>query len=963
MQKFIPLFIFVIFQYVSLAQYFNTGQDPASIRWRQLHSANFQLIYPDYYESQAQQLAGTLEQVYPYGAYTLKHNPEKIPVILHTQTIQSNGLIAWAPKRAEFYTMPHQSVYPQDWLQQLALHEFRHVVQIDKVNERLPGWIKTIFGEQGTALFFGGYLPWWLIEGDAVVTETSLSEYGRGRLPSFLMEHRAQCVEKGLFSYDKAYMGSYRDYVPDHYKLGYYLVGSARVKYGISLWEEAFRSAGAKPLSLTPLNRTLKNNTGFNKVNLYYSIFDSLRTVWTGEDKNYSPVPFKRVTPLHNAFTSYNHNHWLNDSVIISLRTSFDKIPSFVKVGKTTGVKKIMSPGNIFAESVNHRGEWIIYSEKINDPRWQHSGKSLIRLYNIVTNEKTDIIPEKNSFSPAISPSLSTIVTVETDFANNYYLSFYDINDGKLINSYQSPSNNYFLHPEWINETEVVTVILTDNGKRIARINPEKNEMEILFHQDMGDIKHLKVSDNFLYFISSYSGKNSLYRLNLDDHDIVRITEPRFGVESPAISKDGSKIVLSDYTSDGFRLIEIAADNDNVVSLSDIERADYKLAEELSHQETGRPVLAGLESHHYPSQEYHKASNLFNFHSWAPLYIDAGIYEISPGASLVSQNLLGTAETVIGYKRDLSEKTGKFILNYSYKGFYPVIDFSFDAGNRKTLYNIVNTTLNDKGEVVRRDTTTGYFRWAQINTGTNMRLPLNLSKGKYNRYLLPALQYDYLFYKRSSDAPEQFPHGGSHSLGLRLYFHQMLKQSYLDVYPDFGIMVDGNYKYSPAGLMKTDNMTAVQGQLYIPGILKNHGIKIYGGTQRKLNKSFFEFSDIVRFPRGWHRISSTKLSATSADYKLPLFYPDLNLGGIVYLQRIKAALFADYAQIEGNIYQNGQKTGIFRETLISTGTEITGDVKFLRFYAPAGIGVRTSWLPERKNMSVEFLFSIDFSSF
>ena len=963
MQKFILFIVFVVFQYVSFAQYFNTGQDPASIRWRQLQSSNFQLIYPDYYESVAQQLAGTLEQVYPYGAYTLKYNPGKIPVILHTRTIQSNGLIAWAPRRAEFYTMPHQSVYPQDWLSQLALHEFRHVVQIDKVNNSMPGWIKTIFGEQGTALFFGGYLPWWLIEGDAVVTETSLSNYGRGRFPSFLMEHRAQCVEKGIFSYDKAYMGSYRDFVPDHYKLGYYLVGTARVKYGLSLWEEVFSKTGSKPLSLTPLNSTVKRITGLNKVNLYHSIFDSLRTVWVNEDQNFSPVSFMRSTPVHDHFTSYNHNHWLNDSILISFRTSYDDIPSFLKVGKNSGLNKIMSPGNIFDESVNYRGEWIVYSEKINDLRWQHSGKSLLRLYNVITSEKIDIIPENNCFSPAISPSMSTVVTVETDYTNNYYLSFYNINEGKLVHRYQSPSNNYFLQPEWINNNEVVTVILTDSGKRIARINPEKGEMEILLQQDMGDIKHLKVSGSYLYFVSSYSGKNSLYRMNLDNHSIFRVFEPRFGIESPALSPDGSKIVLSDYTSDGYRLIEISSVSDSIVPLSDIKQAYYKLAEELSNQETGKPVLTGLETQHYPSEKYSKASNLFNFHSWAPLYIDAGLYEISPGASLVSQNLLGTAETMIGYKRDLSEKTGKFVLNYSYKGLYPVIDLSFDAGSRKSKYNIVNPTLNDEGEIIRRDTTTAFFRWAQINSGLAVSLPLNLSRGKYNRLLRPVFKYDYLLYKPNSEAPEQFPEGDSQSLGLGLYFHQLLKQSYLDMYPDFGIVIDGTHKYSPAGLMRKDYMSAVQGQLYIPGILKNHGIKIYGGTQRKENNSFFEFSDVVRFPRGWQRISSTMLSTISADYKFPILYPDLNMGGMVYLTRVKIDLFADYGQIEGNIYQNGQKAGIFRETLISTGAEFTADTKYLRFYAPAEIGFRTSWLPERENLSFEFLFSIDFNSF
>src|SRR5690606_4510930 len=105
----------------------------------------------------------------------------KFPVVLHTQTIQSNGLVAWAPRRAEFYTTPHQAIYPQEWLEQLALHEFRHMVQIDNVDSQLPRWFRAILGQQAAALVFGAYLPWWLIEGDAVVMETALSRYGRGR--------------------------------------------------------------------------------------------------------------------------------------------------------------------------------------------------------------------------------------------------------------------------------------------------------------------------------------------------------------------------------------------------------------------------------------------------------------------------------------------------------------------------------------------------------------------------------------------------------------------------------------------------------------------------------------------------------------------------------------------------------------------------------------------------------------
>ena len=69
-------------------------------------------------------------------------------------------------------------------------------------------------GEQAVAAVLGAYLPLWFIEGDAVAVETGLSNSGRGRVPSFSMEFRAQLAETGHYSYDKAVNGSYRKLYP-----------------------------------------------------------------------------------------------------------------------------------------------------------------------------------------------------------------------------------------------------------------------------------------------------------------------------------------------------------------------------------------------------------------------------------------------------------------------------------------------------------------------------------------------------------------------------------------------------------------------------------------------------------------------------------------------------------------------------------------------------------------------------
>lgn len=963
MKRILFLLVLVVSFVSANAQYFQTGQDPASIHWRQINTKNFQLIYPDYYELQAQKLAYVLEKVYNYGSYTLHYSPKKISVILHTQTVKSNGLVAWAPKRAEFYTTPHQDIYPQDWLQQLALHEFRHVVQVDKINSEVPELIKVIFGQQGTALIFGAYLPWWFIEGDAVVTETALSHYGRGRFPSFLMEHKAQVIEKGVYSYDKAYNGSIKNYVPDHYQLGYYLVGNTDVRYGSQVWDSVLTRVGRHPLSFTPFNTALKRETGFKKVQLYFSIFDSLKNVWQAADEEYHSVAFKKLSPENRRYSSYTYNHWLNDSTLLAYKTSLDEIPSFVTIDSKGNERKIFHPGSIFNESVGYRDNFIVWSEHIPNPRWTHSGKSLIRILNIHTKQITEIKPEFKCFSPSISPDKKKVAVVEADFSSNYFISVYSIPEGKLLKRIQTPDNNYMFSPEWINNKELALVILYQDGKRLEKLNLQDEKFNVLIDRNLGDIKQLRVAGTKIYFVSSYSAKNALYAYDLNSGKINHLYEPRFDVEYPAVNAETDKIALSDYTADGFRSIAINKNDIEQIPLDKVKKGNYRLANALSKQEPGIPDFTYPENaKKYPSKKYSKVAHLFHFHSWAPAFVDVNKYKIGPGLSLMSQNKLGTAETILGYKWDVAGRTGKFYARYSFKGWYPIIDAEINTGKQASEYLLINQTKNDAGEIIRQDTSLERYTWNATSANLNVRVPLLLNKGAFNRALQPEVQYDFTYYTHDSSTPEHFFQGNFQSLTYRLYFHQLLRQSSQDVYPNFGIALDAMYRSSPFGTTRLGNLTAFQSSLYLPGLMKNHGIRLYSGVQKKNITGSFGFSESIRYPRGWGKINTTEMYTLTADYKLPLFYPEWNLAGLVYIQRIKASFFADYAHLKGNVYKEGKVVGRFDKQISSTGVELTGDVNFLRFYAPVNMGIRASYLPELQSVYTEFLFSIDLAS-
>jgi hypothetical protein len=69
------------------AQFYSTGQDPASVRWKQIKTEHFQVLFNRDFQIEAQKIANILEYYYELAGQSLNHKPKKITVIVHNQTI------------------------------------------------------------------------------------------------------------------------------------------------------------------------------------------------------------------------------------------------------------------------------------------------------------------------------------------------------------------------------------------------------------------------------------------------------------------------------------------------------------------------------------------------------------------------------------------------------------------------------------------------------------------------------------------------------------------------------------------------------------------------------------------------------------------------------------------------------------------------------------------------------------
>ena len=86
-------------------------------------------------------------------------------MVIHNYTTQSNGYVAWAPRRMEIYPTPEQNTIPLDNEKQLAIHELTHVMQMESLNRGFSRALSILLGEQITGMI-AALLPLWFFEGE-----------------------------------------------------------------------------------------------------------------------------------------------------------------------------------------------------------------------------------------------------------------------------------------------------------------------------------------------------------------------------------------------------------------------------------------------------------------------------------------------------------------------------------------------------------------------------------------------------------------------------------------------------------------------------------------------------------------------------------------------------------------------------------------------------------------------------
>ncbi|GAB6395364.1 MAG: hypothetical protein MdMp024_1676 [Bacteroidales bacterium] len=931
------------------AQFVDYGADPPRYKWNTAKLEHYTLIYPQELDSMAYRYALYLENIYPHVRKTMNvPKAQTFPVVLHPGSMLSNGMVAWAPQRMELLTTPYTRQYGHRWDKHLTLHESRHVFQTGALMRGVFKPLYYLIGEQAAGVA-SCFLPAWFFEGDAVGTETALSYYGRGRMPEFNMVYRAHILSGSFYAFDKWYLGSYKDYTGDYYALGYDLTAFARYRYGKDIWSKALSRYANHPVTCFPFGNAFKHYAGTGINELFRETFAFLKEEWMRLDSGRTVPDY--LSPERKEYISYQYPQALNDSTVVAVKTSLSDIQSLTAItgGKE---KRLTYMGSLNGRTyVNAHG--VYWMEYVPGLRWAHENFTVLKQYDAAAGRVKTLFPYGRYISAALNDSIVALSLFTEEGESRIVVR--NAGGGKECD-YSVPCNAFAKELELGGDGAAYVAVICDSGTSLLRLDLSAGAWSELLPPTQAGINSPVWNNGRLYFESGLNGTNNIYYIDLRDGQAYRITSARFGAFHPAFTADGKRLLYSDYQAKGYRLASIPADS------LPAEKADFAcpyrfpLAETLSGQEEYRLDTAALQPVDFRPRPYRKASHLFHIHSWAPFYYSASevldgssadfTSAVYPGFSLFSQNALNTAVTQAGWYYNGNSHHAR--LNFTYTGLLPVINIDIDYGGKAADIKWESDTNRDIAVSAR----TGRNK---VEAKAQVYIPFNLTRNHYIRGIQPSLSY---YFTNHRIQQYDTRHYSNYQYVLaEMRFYNYLRMAQRDILPRLGYQVYLQYLTLPFNTGSYGNLYAAKLVTYWPGLMPNHSLMLRFGYQYQSagDKPFYVAVQLLERMRGHddYPYQSIRLFAGKADYAFSILCPDVSIGSLMYIRRIRANLFFDSAfYLDGN-QDRWRAQGAY-------GCDIIFDWNIFRIKFPLSAGIRMIQPVRGGRFQAETLLSVSY---
>lgn len=914
------------------------GGHPSDIDWQFIETENCKVIFPKGQEKKAYRIVSIIDFVKENSTSSVGEKTKKIDIVLQTNQVISNGFVTLSPYRSEFFATGFQdfnALGTIDWLDVLSVHEYRHALQYTNARKGLTQLLYILMGQTGWGLGINYNIPAWYFEGDATVSETVLSDAGRGRTPSFFKEQRALLLNNKKYTYMKARNGSYKDLLPNHYPMGYSICNYTRNQHGATVWKDILADAGKYKGIFYSFSKAMKRHTGLSSRKAYHEAYAQLEKQWLDELKTLEITPTKEITPRPKKVTNYSFPHLMKDGSIICLKNGYTQTTQLVRLynGKE---QKLTAPGITHQEYLSVNKNKAVWVELKNDIRRANRNYGVVVSYDMKSGKKKYLTKKTKLFSPEISPVEDKIAVVKADENLKNSIQILDATAGNVIEEIANPENLFISFPKWTNDGRSLVYIAKKNSSiALMKYSFANKSVTQLTSWTKHVIANFDMSNDRVFFSASFSGIDNIYAVDLNGSKTIKqVTSVKIGAYMPSVSSDGKTLVMSEFTDMGYALTKTTVDFNSLKSIdivlpAKMERYNVKTTK------SEYDIFPHLTDTTYQVEAYKGLFNGIKLHSW-------GINGIgrTPGAQLKFANILSHFSANVAYTHNLNEKTSNVSGEIKYGKWFTELAATGKQAKRST------SQFSSSDKTTSEDFTESTF-------GGNIALPLTWVNGNYSTALSLKGIYNYHKVAEFSEVNK----GKSfnfNSAGGTVTFSNTRRAALQNVFPKFGQVITTSYSRAFDGI--NAEVLNIGGTLYLPGIFANDGVKVDGLYSTKVITAQYQFEDTFDYSRGYDALPFNNASKVAVNYQFPLAYPDWGFGGLVYLNRIRTNLFYDAGMAHNNLMNKTYHMN-------STGFELMIDNKLINLFSTT-VGLRQSFLlntnPLNKdnNSKFEFFFTV-----
>lgn len=263
---------------VAAPQRARAAGDP-SLLWQSIETAHFRVSFYSGEEEVAQHVADLAESIHARMAPVMGWRPrERTEIVLTDGTDSANGSATALPfNTVRLYLTAPDDLSPlgdvDDWYLELLTHEYTHILHTDQIRG-LPALLNGLMGKTFAP---NQAQPRWLLEGLAIVEESTRTSGGRLRSSQWQMYMRTDILEGNAATLDQF------TNTPRRWPQGnlWYLYGSFFLKwiqdtYGEEAIRKMIRDYGSWIIPWG-INRSVRRATGSTFEELYPAWIDSLR--------------------------------------------------------------------------------------------------------------------------------------------------------------------------------------------------------------------------------------------------------------------------------------------------------------------------------------------------------------------------------------------------------------------------------------------------------------------------------------------------------------------------------------------------------------------------------------------------------------------------------------------------------------------------------------------------------------